>query len=119
MGHNPTHRQVLICAVMKKSRKLRNALLFTVLAGPVLLAQPAGAQQYVPPPDTAVGPAIVPTVLGAVLTEPEVAAPPKAGILSRTGAETMPLLRDGLAALALGAGLMAVARRRRSAVVTA
>jgi len=35
------------------------------------------------------------------------------GILSRTGAETLPLARAGLAALALGIGLVVVARRRR------
>ena len=105
---------------MKKSKKLRNAMLFMALAGPaVLLAQPAGAQLYVPPTNPVVGPAVVPTVLGEVLTQPEAAPPAKGGILSRTGAETMPLMRDGLAILALGAGLMAVARRRRSAVVTA
>jgi hypothetical protein len=35
------------------------------------------------------------------------------GILSRTGAETMPLARAGLGALALGIGLVILARRRR------
>lgn len=35
------------------------------------------------------------------------------GILSRTGAETLPLARAGLAALALGIGLIVLARRRR------
>jgi len=35
------------------------------------------------------------------------------GILSRTGAETLPLARAGLAALALGVGLVVLARRRR------
>jgi hypothetical protein len=35
------------------------------------------------------------------------------GVLSRTGAETMPLARAGLAALALGVGLVVLARRRR------
>lgn len=49
-------------------------------------------------------------------------APPEAapgdgfmgGILSRTGAETLPLARAGLAALVLGAGLLALARCRRT-----
>ena len=36
------------------------------------------------------------------------------GVLSRTGANTLPLVRAGLAALALGAGLLVLARRRRS-----
>jgi hypothetical protein len=40
-------------------------------------------------------------------------------ILSRTGAETMPLARAGLAALALGAGLVILARRRPTDVATA
>jgi hypothetical protein len=35
------------------------------------------------------------------------------GILSRTGAETLPLARAGLAVLALGMGLVALSRRRR------
>jgi hypothetical protein len=35
------------------------------------------------------------------------------GILSRTGAETLPLARAGLAVLALGVGLIVLARRRR------
>lgn len=34
------------------------------------------------------------------------------GILSRTGAETLPLARAGLAAVALGLGLVVLARRR-------
>ena len=36
------------------------------------------------------------------------------GILSRTGAETLPLARAGMAALALGLGLVVLARRRRA-----
>jgi len=36
------------------------------------------------------------------------------GALSRTGANTLPLVRAGLAALALGAGLLILARRRRA-----
>jgi len=56
-------------------------------------------------------------VLGESDTRPEVAAPSKGGgvlggILSRTGANTMPLVRAGLAALALGVGLVVLARRR-------
>lgn len=35
------------------------------------------------------------------------------GILSRTGAETLPLARAGLGILALGVGLVVLARRRR------
>lgn len=35
------------------------------------------------------------------------------GILSRTGAETLPLVRAGVGALALGLGLVILARRRR------
>jgi hypothetical protein len=41
------------------------------------------------------------------------------GILSRTGAETMPLARAGLAGLALGLGLVVLARRRRPDTVSA
>ena len=108
-----------MCTVINMSKKLRNAMLFAVFAGPVVLLAPsAGAQLYVPPPNPVVAPAtLVPTVLGELLTEPKVEAP-KGGTLSRTGAETMPLVRDGLAALALGAGLMAMARRRRGALVS-
>ena len=36
------------------------------------------------------------------------------GVLTRTGANTLPLVRAGFAALALGAGLLILARRRRS-----
>ena len=41
------------------------------------------------------------------------------GLLSRTGANTLPLVRVGLAALALGAGLLILARRRRSGAASA
>jgi hypothetical protein len=41
------------------------------------------------------------------------------GILSRTGAETLPLARTGLGALALGLGLVILARRRRSDAASA
>ncbi len=41
------------------------------------------------------------------------------GILSRTGAETLPLARAGLAALALGIGLVLLSRRRRSDIASA
>ena len=109
---------MLRCSVMKTSKRLRNAIVSTLLAGPVLLFVPAaGAQQYVPPPNEAVSPAVV--VLGEVLTEPAPPAAPKAGIISRTGAETMPLVRGGLAALALGAGLVVLARRRREQLAPA
>jgi hypothetical protein len=99
------------------SKKLRNAILFALFAGPAVLLAPSAGAQYVPPPNPAVGPALVPTVLGEVLTQPAVQAP-KGGTLSHTGAETMPLVRDGLAALALGVGLVTLARRRRGAIVS-
>jgi hypothetical protein len=56
-------------------------------------------------------------VLGDTETKP--AAPSNSGgiiggVLTRTGANTLPLVRAGLAALALGAGLLIMARRRRS-----
>lgn len=41
------------------------------------------------------------------------------GILSRTGAETLPLARAGLAALTLGVGLVLLARRRRGDAASA
>jgi|SRR5581483_11640308 len=41
------------------------------------------------------------------------------GLLSRTGANTLPLVRAGLAALALGAGLIVIARRRRAGTPSA
>ena len=57
------------------------------------------------------------TVLDRTVTRPE---PQPAndggfmgGILSRTGSETLPLARAGLAAVALGVGLVVLARRRR------
>jgi hypothetical protein len=103
--------------VIKTSKRLRNVILSTLLAGPIVLLGPAvGAQQYVPAQNEAVSPAVVPEVFGVVLTEPE---PPKPGILSRTGAETMPLVRGGLAALVLGAGLVVLARRRREQIAAA
>jgi hypothetical protein len=63
-------------------------------------------------------------VLGRSDTRPEVKAPSKdggalGGVLSRTGAETLPLVRAGLAALALGAGLIVLARRRRTSAASA
>jgi hypothetical protein len=112
------HREAIICTVINMSKKLRNAMLFAVFAGPVVLLAPsAGAQLYVPPPNPVVAPALVPTVLGEVLTQPGVEAP-KGGTRSRTGADTMPLVRDGLAALALGVGLVALSRRRRGHLVS-
>jgi hypothetical protein len=41
------------------------------------------------------------------------------GVLSRTGANTLPLVRAGLAALALGGGLLILARRRRAGAPSA
>lgn len=41
------------------------------------------------------------------------------GILSRTGAETLPLARAGLGALTLGIGLVVLARRRRADAASA
>ena len=56
-------------------------------------------------------------VLAGTDTRPPVEAPNNdgffGGVLSRTGAETLPLARAGVAALALGIGLVALARRRR------
>lgn len=40
------------------------------------------------------------------------------GILSRTGAETLPLARAGLGAVTLGVGLVVLARRRRTETVS-
>lgn len=56
-------------------------------------------------------------VLGGSNTPPVVESPSGegvfGGVLSRTGAETMPLARAGLAALTLGAGMVMLGRRRR------
>jgi len=56
-------------------------------------------------------------VLAGTDTRPAVEAPKNdgffGGVLSRTGAETLPLARAGVAAIALGIGLVALARRRR------
>jgi hypothetical protein len=41
------------------------------------------------------------------------AQPATGGVFANTGAETLPLVRAGLAAVALGAGLVLLARRRR------
>jgi hypothetical protein len=46
-------------------------------------------------------------------TEPRSDRAPLGGILSRTGAQTMPLVRTGFATLALGGGLVILTRRRR------
>ncbi|MEW6471651.1 MAG: hypothetical protein AB1679_05230 [Actinomycetota bacterium] len=56
-----------------------------------------------------------PQVLDRSETRPEPAPADgfMGGILSRTGAETLPLARAGLAAVALGLGLVVLARRRR------
>lgn len=61
-------------------------------------------------------PSDAPTVHDGSETRPEAPADDGGfigGILSRTGAETLPLARAGLAVLALGIGLVVVARRRR------
>jgi len=60
-------------------------------------------------------PSDAPTVVGGSETRPEPAEDGGVigGILSRTGAETLPLARAGLAVLALGIGLVLLARRRR------
>lgn len=64
-------------------------------------------------------PTHAPSVLGVDVKRPTIAAPAKAGgFLSRTGAETMPLVRAGLAALVLGLGLVMMARRRRTEAVS-
>ena len=52
-------------------------------------------------------------VLAESQTRPEVQAA-RAGVFARTGAETKPLVRAGLAALALGVGLVVLGRRRRA-----
>lgn len=61
------------------------------------------------------------TVLDRSETRPEPANDEgfMGGILSRTGAETLPLARAGLAALALGLGLVVLARRRRADAASA
>lgn len=89
-------------------------------------------------PTTDGTPTAVPVVLGEVITDPgadpsgggsvgvselvarhEVEDPSRGGVLSRTGSETMPLVRAGLAALALGGGLVVLGRRRRADVASA
>jgi len=59
------------------------------------------------------------SVLGQTDTQPASPAPSShagvlGGVLSRTGANTLPLVRAGLAALALGGGLLILARRRKA-----
>jgi hypothetical protein len=71
-----------------------------------------------PAPDVSSTPG--PQVLDRVTTRPEPKAPGTGvlgGILSRTGSETMPLVRAGLATFALGLGLVVMARRRRTALI--
>ena len=70
-----------------------------------------GGEPLAPAPDGS-------AVLGSTETRPEPASPEPAGgfmggILSRTGSEALPLARAGVAALALGLGLVILARRRR------
>jgi hypothetical protein len=58
-------------------------------------------------------PGDAPTVLDESATKPPAKDGGFVGILSRTGAETLPLARAGVAVLALGIGLIVLARRRR------
>ena len=63
-------------------------------------------------------------VQGESQTRPAAPAPSNGGsgiggVLSRTGANTLPLVRAGLAALALGIGLVVLARRRRTGAASA
>jgi len=80
-------------------------------------AGPAGGGDRLAP-----APADGSTVQNETENRPE-AAPAKTGgiggILSRTGAETLPLARAGLGALALGLGLVILARRRRADAASA
>jgi hypothetical protein len=65
-------------------------------------------------------PSETPVVEGGSVTRPEPADDGVfGGILSRTGAETLPLARAGMAVLALGVGLVILARRRRTDPVSA
>jgi hypothetical protein len=58
-----------------------------------------------------------PDISGGSDRQPNAKAPSNdgflGGVLSRTGAESLPLARAGLGALALGIGLVVLARRRR------
>jgi hypothetical protein len=78
-------------------------------------ADPAGSGDVARPApgDT---PAIEPVSLPVSGTHPGAEDRSRGGILSRTGAETMPLVRAGLAAVALGGGLGVLGRRRRAGV---
>ena len=58
-------------------------------------------------------PVDAPDVLAKEVTSPN--SPVRGGIFAKTGANTMPLVRAGLAALALGAGFILLGRRRRAA----
>ena len=76
------------------------------------IANPAGDGDRLAP-----APSDASTVLDKSESRPE-AGPTKddgviGGILSRTGAETLPLARAGVGILALGIGLVALSRRRR------
>jgi hypothetical protein len=62
------------------------------------------------PSDT---PVDAPSVLAGEVTSPKVKGA-GGGVFARTGANTMPLVRAGLAALTLGAGLIMLGRRRRA-----
>lgn len=83
----------------------------TLVADPGAGDQGSG-EKASPVPDPT--PTIAPVVIGGELaTNPEAVDPTRGGILSRTGAETMPLARAGLAALSLGGGFVVLGRRRR------
>lgn len=63
-------------------------------------------------------PAIEPVGLPQTGSSPPVEDPKRGGVLSDTGSETLPLVRAGLAALALGGGLVVLSRRRRAGVAS-
>jgi hypothetical protein len=78
--------------------------------------QAGGGETARPAPGDA--PAIEPTGLPVSGASPDVESPKRGGILSKTGAETMTLVRAGLAALALGGGFVVLGRRRRAGQVS-
>jgi hypothetical protein len=70
-----------------------------------------------PTPD--VTPTTAPVVLAQLGNPPGAEDRSRGGVLSNTGAETLPLVRAGLAALALGGGLVVLGRRRRAGAASA
>lgn len=81
-------------------------------------ADPAGGGETArPAPGEA--PAIQPVSLPQSGASPALEDQSRGGILSKTGAETLALVRAGLAALALGGGLILLGRRRRGGVPSA